>query len=278
MMESAGVRLKKIRLEKGLSLEEVQKNTRIHLSVLKAIEEDSAVNLSPIYIKGFLKIYCKFLGVEPAEYISGYKEPQQAQVLRSAKEKQGIIKDKPPSFFKTASVRLRTFRPNKKIKQFFITAAAVAVISVALFQLGKFISSRKHTQKGVKRPEPVADTAKVKKSQATAPQKASGQAAKQKSKNAETAAPKEVSSVIRLGILAREDCWVTLKADGRIVFHSTMKKGKSESWQAKDKMELSLGNAAGVDLIINGERISPLGKKGQARKNILITKEGLSAQ
>ena len=58
-MESPGARLKKIRLEKGISLEEVHKKTRIHLDLLKAIEEDSLINLSPVYTKGFLKIYCQ---------------------------------------------------------------------------------------------------------------------------------------------------------------------------------------------------------------------------
>jgi cytoskeletal protein RodZ len=40
-IETAGARLKQLRLEKGISLEEVQKKTRIHLNVLRAIEGDS---------------------------------------------------------------------------------------------------------------------------------------------------------------------------------------------------------------------------------------------
>jgi len=45
-MESNGQRLKKLRLEKGLSLEEVQKKTKVHFNILKAIEGDSISNLS----------------------------------------------------------------------------------------------------------------------------------------------------------------------------------------------------------------------------------------
>jgi len=78
-MESTGSRLKKLRQEKGLSLEEVHKKTKIRLNILKAIEEDNIIGLSPVYIKGFLKIYCKFLGTEPKEYIPGYQEPSGAQ-------------------------------------------------------------------------------------------------------------------------------------------------------------------------------------------------------
>jgi len=103
-MESTGSRLKKLRQEKGLSLEEVHKKTKIRLNILKAIEEDNIIGLSPVYIKGFLKIYCKFLGTEPKEYIPGYQEPSGAQKLVSSEIK------KPASFLRSASIRLDYFR------------------------------------------------------------------------------------------------------------------------------------------------------------------------
>jgi hypothetical protein len=67
-----------------------------------------------------------------------------------------------------------------------------------------------------------------------------------------------------------------LKSDGKVVFQGVLKKGRFESWQANTKMELSLGNAGVVELEVNGKLISNLGRRGQALKNILITKEGLA--
>ena len=64
MEPTKGTRLKKLRLEKGISLEEIQKKTKIHPNILRAIEGDAITDLSPIYLKSFLKIYCKFLGVD----------------------------------------------------------------------------------------------------------------------------------------------------------------------------------------------------------------------
>ena len=75
-MEPIGEKLKKARLEKGLTLEEVHRKTKIHLNVLKAIEEGSLVNFSPVYIKGFLKIYCKFLGIEYSDSLFDHKQIQ----------------------------------------------------------------------------------------------------------------------------------------------------------------------------------------------------------
>jgi len=65
-MESPGTRLKRLRLEKGISLEEVHKKTKVHLNILKAIEEDNLINFSPVYLKGFLNQMGEYKTVETA--------------------------------------------------------------------------------------------------------------------------------------------------------------------------------------------------------------------
>ena len=80
-IEPIGEKLKKIRQTKGLSLEEVHKKTKIHINILKAIEGESLTNLSPIYLKGFLKIYCNFLGLDPKECSLEQKETDRKSVV-----------------------------------------------------------------------------------------------------------------------------------------------------------------------------------------------------
>ena len=69
-MAHSGAELKKIRLEKGIRLEEIHKKTKIHINILKAIEGDSLTDLNPVYLRGFIKIYCNFLGLDPKDYYS----------------------------------------------------------------------------------------------------------------------------------------------------------------------------------------------------------------
>ncbi len=80
-MESVGRKLKKARLEKNITLEEAYRQTKIHSQVLEALEEDRAHNfLSPIYIKGFLKKYAQFLGLNSEQILKEYFDSQKKEL------------------------------------------------------------------------------------------------------------------------------------------------------------------------------------------------------
>ena len=73
-IEPLSERLKRARKAKGFTLEELQKKTKVHINILKAIEGESLTNLSPVYLKGFIKIYCNALEVDYKDYIPDSKE------------------------------------------------------------------------------------------------------------------------------------------------------------------------------------------------------------
>jgi len=235
-MNPAGEKLKKIRLEKGLTLEQVSKKTKIHAHMLESLEEGRIVNKAPVYVRGFLKIYCEFLGVDPQEFISGYPgNPETKESVINTYQKKPIL----PS----PSVRLSMFKPDFKN----IRTAAVAVLAIVLVLLA--VRWIKTAGKG----------------RLSAPVK----------QNAAASAVKKQADLksLRLSIRARENCWIKAKVDGKTNFVDVLEKGRSETWQANDKIELSLGNAGGIELELNGEVISPLGRKGQVIRQIVITKE-----
>ncbi len=73
-METPGRYLKNEREHQGLSLKSVSKFTRIREYHLKAIEEDRYDLLpSSVYIKGFLTLYAKYLGLDPKEVLFRYQ-------------------------------------------------------------------------------------------------------------------------------------------------------------------------------------------------------------
>ena len=256
-MEGPGERLKNLRLEKGLTLQDVSKQTKVHLSILKAIEEDSLVGLNPVYIKGFVKIYCRFLGVDPKDYLAGYSQPQRTvKIVSEFPSARGRTQE----FFKATLVKLRSFQVIK-IKPVLIVVTVILVAFV-LFNLGKLISGKRAKQ-------PISVAAELaQKTDKVAPSKTQRQ---------EPPKPKkETPLFIRLGLRAKDDSRITVKVDGKLVFTNVLKKGKFESWLAKDNIEFTLGNAGVVEVELDGRAMPSLGRRGQAIKNIRITKnEGL---
>lgn len=85
-MLTVGEILKKARLEKRLTFEEVEKNLRIRKKYLIALEENAWGKLpSSPYIKGFIRNYSSLLGLKPDEMIAVFRRQFQEQ------EKAGLL-------------------------------------------------------------------------------------------------------------------------------------------------------------------------------------------
>ena len=70
-----GAFLKKIRQEKGWTLEKVSEETRILLSALKDLENDQYKDLPPpVYLKGMIKKYADFLKLDNEKVLELYQE------------------------------------------------------------------------------------------------------------------------------------------------------------------------------------------------------------
>jgi hypothetical protein len=179
---------------------------------------------------------------------------------------------------KTASYKL-------PIKPKAIAGGILAIVCVlVVFNIGKFIFSRHSRLPRKPKPMAVAVPRAIKKPVAVKSRQSSSSpkvqalapAAVVQPNRPEQEAPKELATGIRLAILAKEDCWINLKSDGKVVFHGSLKKGRTETWQAKEKLELSVNNAGVLNLEVNGKLITNLGRKGQALRNIVITREGMT--
>ncbi len=241
-----GSKLKQVREAKGISLEEVQAKTKISIDILRSIErEEKLRNVSPVYLKGFIKIYAKFLGVSiaPAPVLPLERKPQS---------------------FNTDQIKLSLAEKKDYflwVKIFLTLALLVILIFFAIKQSHRIKSSRP--------PKAVKSSKVVAVSKELAPAKPT------KAKPApEVPIPK--INRIKLAVLAKDNTWLQVKLDGKTVFRQVLRKGSSENWAAKEKIELSLGNAAGLVLELNDKIISSLGRKNQALKNVVITKDGLS--
>ena len=70
---SCGRYLKTARLEKGIDLEIISKETKIGLDTLESIENDDHTRLpSEVYVKGFIRAYAQAIGADANEAIERY--------------------------------------------------------------------------------------------------------------------------------------------------------------------------------------------------------------
>ena len=70
-----GETLRRAREGKGLSLAEVERATRIRARHLAELENEEVGELSPVYGRGFLRTYARFLGLNPDELLALYPAP-----------------------------------------------------------------------------------------------------------------------------------------------------------------------------------------------------------
>lgn len=246
-MESIGAELKGAREAKGISIEQAQKETRIHVSILRALEEDRIEEASstPIYIKSFIRKYADYLGLDGAsladEYLKGH--PQFVEQKLSLESER--------TSFKFPARRL-------------ISVGIIILIALLGFGLLFFLGSRVSAK--LKSPPKVVKVSEAEKSK---------QATKTISSEAKILAPVQIpkGENLILTIKARQDAWLKVVLDGTVIYDDIIKKGSQESWKATKTLEISTGRAEALIAELNGAKLEPFGKG--IVKGILITKDGL---
>ena len=280
-IKNPGEYLKDLRGEKGISFDDASKETKISPSVLRALEDGRLDNIDPIYLKGFLKLYCRFLGLDWENFQKEYSpflNRKQGPRYEPVKQFNYLSKgqsDKPKDSYKSPVGRqdsvfkdrldnfLKIILEHKLLltRVLYIIIAFILIVLLSRgcsFVIGKIAQGRK--AKAVQKAAP-ADI----------------ESASNKAPQAQLKQPKETQQEqpVSLSIRAKEDCLIKVEVDGRVVYQRVMRKGKAETWVANDIIEVSVGNASAIELEANGQPVSPLGKRAQAVKNMVITKEGV---
>ena len=74
-----------------------------------------------------------------------------------------------------------------------------------------------------------------------------------------------------------ENCWLRVKVDGVLVQDGTLKAGTNKVFEATEQIEfVSVGNAGGFEIKLNGKTLPPLGKSGDVINNYVLTKDILN--
>src|SRR5207248_2504388 len=69
----------------------------------------------------------------------------------------------------------------------------------------------------------------------------------------------------------------TAAVNGRVVMNRVLSRGESQKLQATDEIVLSVGDAGALAVQINDRPALVLGRRGEVRRNVVITKDSLPA-
>ena len=72
-------------------------------------------------------------------------------------------------------------------------------------------------------------------------------------------------SKVELALTATEETWLSVSSDGTPIFSGLLEANQTKTIEGKDVAKLRVGNAAGLEVRLNGKPLGPLGAHGQVR-------------
>lgn len=266
-MADIGAQLREAREAQGLSLLEAERETRIRRVFLQALEEDRYADMpGDVYTRGFLRNYALYLKLDLGPLLAEFDS------MRAAPHRvEPDILDEPLLVSQSSNTGARIF---------LLLMAIIILLMVGWYAYIRFyggpspadllqrwgIGGRQTTS--YTREPPVTlrpeDTPAAQNEQPTPEPSATSEPALSPTPT-RTAFPTRTATAIS-GILVSadiyEDTWVQVTIDDGVMLEDTLLAGAHLEWQAQSVIALSIGNAGGISITVNGVTLGTLGASG----------------
>jgi cytoskeletal protein RodZ len=229
-MFEIGSSLRQARQHRGLELADVERETRIRARYLDALEEERFHVLpARAYVRGFLRTYAEFLGLDGDLYVAEYNEryapPEEEAPIAHRAQRTRELRLAPP-----------------------VVAGLVAVVAgtLAVWQLG--FSSGRHASLTQPRIVPTAKAA------ATATRRAPARPTRK-------AAPAPTAPATLVVHAARGDCWVAVHVGsptGPVAYERVLAQGGTLRFGLGKKLYVRLGAPWNADVTVRGKTLTGL--------------------
>ncbi|MGB7593376.1 MAG: RodZ domain-containing protein [Terriglobia bacterium] len=297
-MAGFGEYLRREREMRGVSLEEISTATKISIRFLKAIENEELSKLpGGIFTRSFVRTYARYLGLDEERVLA---DCQLAGQQKPEVDIRRITANRARSNGAASRTRLIAF----------LMAGVLLASGYALFRHSRRVMEQQSstpmvTPQSTTAPgtNPPPTAAPVQPSTPAQPENNPSLSATSASPTAgATTAPgtlqggppspgakanppnqsvtSEATSAVAahtdlvLQVAATERVWVAVDADGKTVLQKVLNANEVENLKALDSFDVTIGNAQGVVLTLNGETLKPLGRRGDV-KSIHLTRDDL---
>jgi len=269
---SMGAVLRRCREYHGISLDEAAEATKMGKNYLLALENDKTEEFANLaYLKGFLRIYAAYLGLNPDDMIRQYDRQLMQGNGRPAAAHQG-----------GAGGEAEIPKKHRSLRKFVLPAflLLLIIITASIINRSGPPPIREHAAPPAPQPQPVQATAPV---PAIQPVRSSVHAppplpkmvkkplpaaerpndAPPADQNSAPAQPAETpkSFIVRMKVSQNGTLNVTI--DGGLPQTYDLTVGDAIEWKAEKNIALELSNAGGVEVEMNGKALKPLGPAGK---------------
>jgi cytoskeletal protein RodZ len=240
-MSSVGELLQGARLEQKLDLPTVSARTKISVRYLTAIEADDRQTLpSGFFYKSFVDQYATFLGLD-------------TQAL-GAEVDRLLSADAPlplPGFESIVSRNVAPVKVKRRFSSSRVWAPLTALVAVVVGCSGIYVWW--HQPKPAGSPSVAEKRVAV---QPVAPVSVTSDASDEKP-------PAPTADTVLLDLMAREETWLSVVSEGKHLFSGILAANQTKTVEGKESATMKVGNAAGIEVRLNGKLLGPLGARGQ---------------
>ena len=231
-----GSMISKARIDARLSIEDLSASTNIRVPMLRDIEANNFSNCGgDTYARGHIRNIAQRLGIDPQIFLSVY-EVEQMQVDRSMQE----------MLVETSAMK----QPDEVRKVSWKALVTISLGSLGIAGLVQIIVSNTSSPD---LPKPVASASP------TPSESATPEAVPSEEATVSTGTGVEV-----IVTATRAKSWLFVSdAEGRTLFSGQISRGNTKTFSSDTQLNFKIGNAGGVDLVVNGKKIDSVGVDGE---------------
>jgi cytoskeletal protein RodZ len=247
-MGEVGRFLREAREAKGVPLEDIARSTRVSRSYLEALELERWADLpAPVFVKGFIRSYCQALGIPADPPLDHYRLGPGQTGSRGA---QGRAPAGRPAASRGGD------RSTLVTSLVLLAVLAVALAGVTLARRPPAVPVSSAASPP---PPPAAEAPPGRAPSLPVPDRAPAQRS--------ASAP---SAGQRLSLTAVEPTWVRIRMDTGRPVEELLPAGARREWTTPVRFVLTVGNAGGIRLELNGQPLPPLGASGVVVRDVVL--------
>jgi len=293
-MSGLGQYLSGLREERGLSIDEMARVTRVASRYLEALERDDLTALpAPVFTKGYIRAYCQALGVQSDEALDLYVEggPVAVQAAATAAAARASDDKRPRGTLLISFALLLGFGLALFAVTFYLQSGRPEVGGRQAALPRETDAPASHPAAPAAAPPPIRETPAESPVAATpspapaaavapsapaptvptpAPPPAPPPAAASLVTPAPPLRPGSVVSPYRLVARTSEATWLRVRTEDGRTSEEMIPPGEIREWVSNRPFVLTVGNAAGVTLELNGQKLPPLGGRGAVIGNLIL--------